>query len=94
MNVTSTFLLLDGPAAEPVFVVIRITPFLPASPYKTVAASPFKTLTSATLLGSRSRNLLEDVEPPLEKLLSAKVEASIGTPSKTNSGWFEPEIEV
>ena len=64
-------MLLVGPPTEPVFVVIRITPFLPASPYKTVAASPLRTLTSATLFGSRSRNLLEEVEPPEEKLLSA-----------------------
>ena len=63
------FSVFLGPLAlrEPDFVVITITPFLPAVPYNVAAAKPFNTLTLSMLLGSRSKNLLEP-RLPLRKL--------------------------
>ena len=40
---------------EPVFVVIKITPFLPSSPYNVDAARPLRTLVEAILFGSISK---------------------------------------
>lgn len=78
--------------AEPALVVITITPFLPAVPYKVAAASPLSTLTLAMLFGSKSKNLLEPTLPS-KALPCAFVSLLKGTPSTTNNAWLLPLIE-
>ena len=91
VTLISDFALL-APAA-PALVVIKITPFLPAVPYRLAAAKPLSTLTLAMELGSRSKNLLD---PTLPSMASPWVLVSElnGTPSTINNGWLDPEIEV
>ena len=88
----SVFLAPFG-AAEPDFVVITITPFLPAVPYNVAAANPLRTFTLAMLFGSKSKNLLDPMLPP-KKPPCALVSLLKGTPSTTNKAWLLPLIEV
>ena len=47
----------------PVFVVIKITPFLPSVPYNVVAAKPLRISMFSILLGSISKDLLDPELP-------------------------------
>ncbi len=80
---------------EPFFVVTRITPLRPCSPYNVVALSPFTTFMLSILFGSRSKKRLDvEVPPPYWKLPWALLLASKGTPSTMKSGVVPPPLIV